>query len=291
MCVDIAVSGSAMKDFFVLSDGTPEDEPRFACAEALAQRFKGFVSAIVATELPAIPAMVAAEPAGFIPPDDGLRNEAMARADEVKARVVQRFASHASPVPVFQITEMPEFLGAGVASVARTSDLFVTTLPVDDSESSILDSVLDDLLLDGCCGVLGLPHGRSCDASFSTITVAWNHSREASRAVARALPLLQKARKVTVVLVDQPLRRAGETRRPGDDVISHLEHHGVSASLSRVTREQLKTSEAILAEAARMGSDLLVMGAQAEGGLLQWFRGSVSREVLATSSIPLFMAH
>ncbi|MGH6769870.1 MAG: universal stress protein [Xanthobacteraceae bacterium] len=284
-------SGGVMKDFLVLSDGAPDDEARFACAEALARRFEGFVSAVVAAELPAIPAMVAAEPAGFIPPDDGLRQAAIERANQVKAKVARRFANHASPVPVFQVTEMPEFLGAGVASLARTSDLFVTTLPADGSESPILDSVLDELLLDGCCGVLGLPLGLTCDASFPTITVAWNHSREASRAVARAMPLIQQARSVNVVLVDQPLRRAGDARRPSDDVIDHLKHHGISASLSRVAREQLRTSEAILAEAGRMGSDLLVMGAPAEGGLLQWFRGSVSREVLAASSVPLFMAH
>jgi nucleotide-binding universal stress UspA family protein len=94
-----------------------------------------------------------------------------------------------------------------------------------------------------------------------------------------------------VLLVDQPLRKAGEARRPGDELVTHLSHHGVKAKLSRVARDELRTSDAILAEVTRMKSELLVMGAHAEGGIMSWFRSDVARDVVAAASIPVLMAH
>jgi nucleotide-binding universal stress UspA family protein len=73
--------------------------------------------------------------------------------------------------------------------------------------------------------------------------------------------------------------------------MSHLDHHKVNCVLARVTSGEMKTFEAILAETAKNEAQLLVMGAQAEGGLMQWFRGSVSRQVLSAAPIPLFLAH
>lgn len=51
------------------------------------------------------------------------------------------------------------------------------------------------------------------------------------------------------------------------------------------------TADAIIAEVNRLDADLLVMGAQAEGGLRQWFQSSVSRQVLADANIPLLIAN
>jgi nucleotide-binding universal stress UspA family protein len=123
------------------------------------------------------------------------------------------------------------------------------------------------------------------------VTVAWKNGRECSRAIAQAMPFLEKAREVFVLLVDQPVRRAGEEYREGDNVINHLDRHGIKATLVRVTSGKMDTSEAILLEATRMKANLLVMGAQTGGGLLKWFNSGISRGVISASAIPLLMAH
>lgn len=58
-----------------------------------------------------------------------------------------------------------------------------------------------------------------------------------------------------------------------------------------VASDGLMTADAIIAEVNRLGADLLGLGAQAEGGLRQWFHSSVSRQVLADANIPLLIAN
>jgi len=96
---------------------------------------------------------------------------------------------------------------------------------------------------------------------------------------------------VTVLQVDADLRRAGDEHGPGDDVLTRLKHHGIAPTLDRVASDGLMTAAAIIAEVKRLGADLLVMGAQAEGGLRQWFQSRVSRGVLADANIPLLIAN
>jgi nucleotide-binding universal stress UspA family protein len=73
--------------------------------------------------------------------------------------------------------------------------------------------------------------------------------------------------------------------------MARLQHHGISPALVRVASEGLSTAEAIVAEIHRLGADLLVMGAQAEGGMRQWFAGSTSRKVLAEADFAMLIAH
>jgi nucleotide-binding universal stress UspA family protein len=287
-------SGKAlsMQDVLVLSDGTANDESRFACAESLAQRGSARINIVVATELPGLQA-VRAETAmyHYNPPDTTLRDKAAALASSLQASVEERFRRHPTPVAVFRLESLRETLGQAVAELARTHDLFLTTLPADAAESEQSALVLESVLLEGGRGVLGLPSGAACDGGFDVVTLAWNNSRVCTRALSEALPFLERAREVFVLEVDQLVRRDGREYRDIDNVIRHLDRHGIKATLVKARSGEMDTSEAILSEAVRMKTDLLVMGVQTDGGLLNWFNGDVSRGVMSASTIPLLMAH
>src|SRR5258708_1263018 len=59
------------------------------------------------------------------------------------------------------------------------------------------------------------------------ILVGWNAGREATRAVADALPLLVRADAVEIFVVDRDGHFAGHGEEPGADVARHLARHGV----------------------------------------------------------------
>jgi nucleotide-binding universal stress UspA family protein len=105
------------------------------------------------------------------------------------------------------------------------------------------------------------------------------------------MPLLREAGSVTAVLVNQPIRRAGESSQRGDDLLQRLGHYGIDARSVHVTSEEKSTADALGAEVARLNADLLVMGAQADGGFRRWFLGSVSREIINDTKLPLLIAH
>ncbi len=65
------------------------------------------------------------------------------------------------------------------------------------------------------------------------ILVAWNARREATRAVNDALPLLNKAESVTVLVVNpEKWLMAPHGEEPGADIALHLAHHGVTVQVA-----------------------------------------------------------
>ena len=68
------------------------------------------------------------------------------------------------------------------------------------------------------------------------VLVAWNASREATRAVNDAMPLLAAAEEVTVLAIDPREGPNGHGEVPGADISLHLARHGVKATINRSSR-------------------------------------------------------
>ncbi len=123
------------------------------------------------------------------------------------------------------------------------------------------------------------------------ITVAWNASRQARRALADAIPLLVSAKEVQLLLVDpqQHAERHGE--EPGADMASYLARHGVKVDLLRVSSRGGTVADAIAAQAISNQSDLIVFGAWSRPRLSEAMVGGVTRTLLAGVPLPLFISH
>ncbi|WP_374634308.1 universal stress protein [Ferrovibrio sp.] len=126
--------------------------------------------------------------------------------------------------------------------------------------------------------VLVLPTGADIDAANlgQRVLVAWNGSREASRAVHDALPLLAKAAHIQLLCID-----ADETGgTPGALMVRHLARHGAKVELaSQASGEE--PVEAILRDSMqRYGMDLLVMGAYGHSRLREMVFGGVTEAIL-----------
>lgn len=280
-----------MKDILVVVTGGAHDESRLASAMDISRIFGSHVTVAVINELPN-PAVYAADPSGGVAAMDAdLYAKAMSRGEELRQWTEERLAVLSSPASVVMINGFRSQLGVALCEHSRLSDLFIATLPTASSNADLMNTAIDAVLVEGACAVLCLPHEAVSPAAATHAVVAWNGSRESARALNASFPLLRHVKVVTVLQVDRPLRRAGEAYRPGDEVLIRLKHHGIEADLDRVSGDGLVTADAIIAEVRRLRADLLVLGAQAEGGLRQWFQSSVSRQVLADAKIPLLIAN
>jgi len=165
---------------------------------------------------------------------------------------------------------------------ARLSD--VTVLPRqgrEDGTSPTLDAVLFDsgrpLLLAPAEPVAHLG---------STVVVAWDRSREAVRAVAAALPLLRRAKRVVVMTA----REAATAVEPSE-LCRYLAAHEVTARTWAFSPESGSLGEALLGEATKAEADLLVMGGYGHSRLRELVLGGATRGVLAKATLPVFMMH
>ena len=122
----------------------------------------------------------------------------------------------------------------------------------------------------------------------TNVLIAWNCSTEQARAIALAMPLLQKADRVTVLTV------TGGTAVPGpsaEQLIRYLQRNGIAAEPLIVELARRNTGEAILATAKTLGCDLLIKGAYTQNRLRQMIFGGATRHVLENATLPVLLAH
>jgi nucleotide-binding universal stress UspA family protein len=122
------------------------------------------------------------------------------------------------------------------------------------------------------------------------IVIAWDASRSAVRAVHDALPLLVRARNVTVVsVVDDKTILASST---GSALCRYLQQWEIVSNFERINREKVGVGTALLAYARQADANLLVMGGFAHGFERELMLGSATRDIYRASlEIPVFLSH
>lgn len=185
------------------------------------------------------------------------------------------------------------FHSGGLAEVvalhARYTDLVIMGQhdPKDRTSRGSFDAPAEVALLSPR-PVLVVPHDHDGEFVSKRVLLAWNGSREATRAATAALPVLQRADGVDVVVVTGMGEAHGD--EPGADIALYLARHGVNATVSRIPHGDLRVSEVLLSVAAERGSDLLCMGAYGHARLRELAFGGVTYELMRHMTIPTFIA-
>ncbi|WP_158800675.1 universal stress protein [Acidisoma sp. L85] len=121
------------------------------------------------------------------------------------------------------------------------------------------------------------------------MVVAWKDKREARRAVADALPLLNLAGQVSVVEIANKLDMAAATTRVAD-VASWLGRHGIAAEPMAVPAAE-DDANRLAALADDYQADLIVAGAYGHSQLREALLGGVTRDLLLRSDRCAFLSH
>lgn len=138
------------------------------------------------------------------------------------------------------------------------------------------------------CGrpVLVVPVLPSDATIGHSVLVAWNGTREATRALHDAMPILKKAGYVNVV-VFTPQNKTEDVV----DISKLLTNHGVTYDISHSTASDDAIPGKLSDFIGHFDSDLLVMGAYGHSRLREFVLGGVTKSMLETSNIPLFISH
>jgi nucleotide-binding universal stress UspA family protein len=139
--------------------------------------------------------------------------------------------------------------------------------------------------------VLRIPAGARAESLGTRILIAWNGCREAARAIADALPLLERASLVTLLQVVEPWEDAQHEREALEKIIVHMRHLGVVAERRVVQAQEFDIAHQILAHANSTECDLIVMGAYGHSPIGETFLGGVTRSLLKLAQNALFLSH
>jgi nucleotide-binding universal stress UspA family protein len=169
---------------------------------------------------------------------------------------------------------------------ARLADLVVL---IQDETARDLGAPGIEAVLFGSGRALLLAPKSEPTSVGTTVAIAWDGGRAASRAVAAAMPLLSHADRVLILSGDRPaLSRASDPNRLAES----LACHGITAVSHVVTAGNQHMSKALMCSAVELGCDLLVMGAYGHSRFREMVLGGVTRGVLDVPvDLPILMAH
>ncbi len=122
----------------------------------------------------------------------------------------------------------------------RYTDLVAVGMPGDPALAKDAVGTIGRLSLNVGGPLLIVPTANAPATIGSQVVVAWNGSREASRALRDAMPLLSEAGRVIVFSINSPENE----HIPGADICTHLARHGVKAEAKHTVAHHVETGQA-----------------------------------------------
>ncbi|MGQ0533976.1 MAG: universal stress protein [Caulobacteraceae bacterium] len=278
------------KDVLVIVSETEADEAALALGEALANQCSDcHLAAAFLTPLPDEP--LAYEPTVVAGVWAELLGRARQEAEAERKRVEARLARMAKPVELRNAEALSRDLGRVAAVHARYADVTVMTRPSEGAGAELREEIIEGVLFHSGRPALVAPPGWRGTHIGKRVVVAWDASREATRALSEADDILEFADAVTVLTVDAKPKMFGHGDQPGANITAHLSRRGLPAEVRNVDSMGRAASLAIMEEAQALGADLVVMGGYAHSRLRELVFGGATRELLRTATVPLLMAH
>lgn len=177
-----------------------------------------------------------------------------------------------------------------VAARARFADLTILPKPYGPDHGFELESTLEAALFEAQAPVIVMPEETDAVVAPKVITVAWNESPEALRAVRASLPLMRLADLVRVVVIDPP--NHGPNRSdPGGLLSQFLARHGIRVEVDVMAKSLPRVSDVLIRHATDNNVELIVMGAYGHSRFRESILGGATRHMLERSNEPVFMAH
>jgi nucleotide-binding universal stress UspA family protein len=258
------------KDLLVIADWKPHARERLSLAARLAERFDAHLVGLYVT----------------LTPETDIWNHQSSLPEGARA-LFEEVVAHRSIS-----TEWRSAIGSPgrVAALhGRYADLVILgQLNPDDPLSQPHPEEL--ALLTGR-PILVVPYAGAFANTGRRVLVGWDASREATRAVNDAMPLLAAASEVTVLSIDPQQNPEGHGEVPGADITLHLARHGVAATVESTVSAGIGVGNVLLSRASDLNADLLVMGAYGHSWAQELLFGGATRTVLASMTLPVLMAH
>ena len=280
-----------MKSILVVGEDPRSFEGTLKTAWLVGERFGSYLEGVatraLAITITPVVSMGGVAPAIF----ESLEAEEVARAGQLKdtfqefARDRQVYGDPGAGERGSVIADWSLDLVQTLGERGRVFDLIVVgrsgdALKVPDTH------VMESALFDSGKPVLIAPEAPPKSIG-NAVLIAWNGAAESARAVAFALPFLHAAGEVLVLEAE-----GGSVPGPdAQDLRTYLTRHGISSQCKTAVQDGAETGQVILDEATSFGADLIVKGAYTHSRLRQMIFGGATKHLLASSPIPVFMAH
>ena len=275
-----------IKDLVVNLGGGGSPDVTAGFAISMAKAYDAHIVGVAFVFEPVIPGSLL----GGIPTDlIEVQREENAKAAEA---AVASFQAAAGAAGVSAETRLLDASIAGAADlfgrIARRFDISVVGQAQRDQ------GVSEELLIEGALfgsgrPVIVVPRTQTQAMALDQVMICWDGSRPAARAIGDAMPLLERAKAIEIVVVTGERDKSGEIT--GANMKRHLARHGIDVEIKRIPAGQVDAQTAILVHAANSGAEFIVMGGYGHSRLREFILGGVTRGILRSMPVPVLMSH
>ena len=172
--------------------------------------------------------------------------------------------------------------------IARRFDLAVVG-QMDPERMMPDDLLIESALFESGRPVVVVPYIQKDGLKLDRVLACWDGGRAAARAIADALPFLERGKVVEVVVVGSGGGKTDEL--PGADLGEHLARHGFKVEVKRLVAADVDVTNTILSYAADCAADFIVMGGYGHSRLREFVLGGATRGILQSMTVPVLMSH
>lgn len=174
------------------------------------------------------------------------------------------------------------------ATYARLKDLSLVPVKTGDGRS---EKIIEGLIFELGRPILMCPEEFAAELPvvFDDVVIAWDHTVQAARAVADALPILQSAASVRIITATDS--KTLEQQASGAALASHLAEHGINATFETVRIDGSSVGKVFEAYVIANALDLLVMGAYRHSRLNEMMWGGATKTVITRPPCWVMMSH
>ena len=219
-----------IKDILTIMD-LAGDQPAAKYALELARLHDAHVTGLAVSFEPVVPAFAAAPmPVDYL---QAAHEQAVAAAKDAK----DQFDELARLAGAKSESRLAEIMTGGPLNNlmvhCRPTDLVVIGQSNPDKPEPMRELVIETILFESGAPVLLVPYIGSKAFDPNNVLIGWDGSTTATRAIHSALPILEKADKVTVLVIEK--KSSSENGQPGAEVANYLARHNMNVTIEART--------------------------------------------------------
>jgi nucleotide-binding universal stress UspA family protein len=276
-----------IKDVIVNLEHKIARDPARDFAITIAETFDAHIVGVAFAYAPEFPGYVMLE----FPPD--IVAQMIAESEKAALATIERFEAAARRSLVSAEHRLVKTMGADapviLATLARRFDLSVFMQSEPNGVDN--DDMIEASLFESGRPLIVVPYIQKDGLKLDHVVCCWDGSRAAARAFNDALPLLVKSATVDLLIVLNEKTNSADNVIRGAEIAKHLARHDVKVQISTIPAADIDVTNAILSYVADTSATLIVMGGYGHAKLREVILGGVTRDMLKSMTVPVFMSH
>ena len=276
-----------IKDIIVNLEHKIARDPARDFAVTVAETFDAHIAGVAFAYAPDFPGHVMLE----IPSD--IVVQMIAEGEKTALAAIERFEAAARRSMVSAEHRLLKTIGASapsiLATLARRFDLSVFMQSEPNGVDN--DDMIETSLFESGRPLIVVPYIQKDGLRLDHVVCCWDGSRAAARAINDGLPLLLKATTVDLLIVLNEKTNSADNVIRGAEIAKHLARHDVKVQISTIRAADIDVTNAILSYVADTSATLIVMGGYGHAKLREVILGGVTRDMLKSMTVPVFMSH